>query len=131
MDPDETSPGSRPRSPPSAAGAWTGEARSSQTTVAIRDFVQVLLVVVLSVVEGLGLHDLRGDGSQSALCQDLEGQPRSAKVRAVSPLRWTVWVSLSSWLQSYSINPCSCVCVCVCPMPWRLTALRCLSTRGS
>lgn len=78
IDPDEASPGSRPRSPSSATGARTGDPCSSQTTVAIRDFVQVLLVVILSVVERLGLRDLRGNGSETAFCQNLEGQPRSA-----------------------------------------------------
>lgn len=69
----ELSPGSRPRSPSSASGG-TGHPRSFQTTIAIRDFTQVLLVIILSVVERSGLYDLRGDGSESALCQNLKEQ---------------------------------------------------------
>lgn len=40
--------------------------------------MQVLLVIVLSIVEWFGLYDLRGDGSEPALCQNLKEQPSSA-----------------------------------------------------
>lgn len=58
----------------------TGDPRPLQATVAVRDFVQVLLVVILSVVEGLGLRDLRGDGSEPVLRQNLEGQQRNVNL---------------------------------------------------
>lgn len=40
--------------------------------------MQVLLVIILSIVEWFGLDDLRGDGSEPALCQNLKEQPSSA-----------------------------------------------------
>lgn len=59
------------RSPPSGS-AGTGDPRSPQTTVPTRDLVQVLLVIILSVVERFGLCDLGGDGSETAVCQNLK-----------------------------------------------------------
>lgn len=85
-----TRPGSRPGGPSSATDArWTGDPRSFQTTVAVRDLLQVLLVIILSVVEGPGLHDLRGDGSEPALCQNLKEQPSSAFQTCSEPHKFT------------------------------------------
>lgn len=35
-------------------------------------------MVILGVVEGFGLYDLGGDGSEAVLCQNLKEQPSSA-----------------------------------------------------
>lgn len=57
------------RPPSSALGA--GDPGPPQATVPPGDLIQVLLVVLLGVEERLGLRDLRGDGPEPALRQDL------------------------------------------------------------
>lgn len=78
--------------------------------------MQVLLVVVLSVVERLGLRNLRGDGSETAFCQNLEGEPRSASVRAATVERVALPFLLAVELQCSSMQVFVCVfhiCPCV------------------
>ena len=54
---------SRPSSQPGLVRDRAADAGSLQAAVAVRDLVQVLLVVVLGVVEGPGRRDLGRDGS--------------------------------------------------------------------
>lgn len=49
----------------------TGDSRSFQSAVAVGFLVQVLLVVILSVVEGFGLGDLSGDLAEAFVAQGL------------------------------------------------------------
>jgi len=51
---------------------WTGDTGPSQATVSIWVFTQVLLVVVLSIVERLGLSNFCRDRTKTFLCKYLK-----------------------------------------------------------
>lgn len=59
----------------------TRDTCASQSTVSIGVFAQVLLMVVLSIVELLGLSNFCGDGTVTCLCQYLKdrGEKRKEK----------------------------------------------------
>lgn len=57
---------------------WTGDSCSFQAAVTVGVLVQVLLVVIFSVVERLGLLDLCGDLVEAAVAQGLRETQREA-----------------------------------------------------
>src|SRR5688500_16937352 len=59
---------------------WAPHPCSGQPTIAVRDFVQVLLVVILGQVDRPGGGDLGGDGAEA-------GAPQGGVVRFVALLR--------------------------------------------
>lgn len=58
-----------------------GDSSSSQAAVTAGVLLQVLLVVIFSVVEGLGLGDLCGDLAEAAVAQGLRGTRQEAGAR--------------------------------------------------